>query len=161
MQLPDINFWLALAFQSHEHHASAKAWMQSAAEQSCCFCRLTKQGFLRLATNRKIFPLKAVSMRDAWGVYDGLLSDTNPDSEGCQRSRLIMQPTAAITDKHKFTQIISQLSICVHPRPSVVKTFIVDMTWTDTKLLTPCLTRRHQLMQSVTEHFPCASDAGG
>ena len=39
MQLPDINFWLALAFQSHEHHASAKAWMQSAADQSCCFCR--------------------------------------------------------------------------------------------------------------------------
>ena len=28
-----------------------------------------------------------------------------------------------------------------------------------TKLLTPCLARRHQLMQSITEHFPCASDA--
>ena len=75
MHLPDINFWLALAFQSHEHHASAKAWMQSAPEQSCCFCRLTQQGFLRLATNQKIFPLEAVSMRDAWGVYDGLLAD--------------------------------------------------------------------------------------
>ena len=49
--------------------------MQSAAEQCCCFCRLTQQGFLRLATNRKVFPLDAVSMRDAWSVYDGLLSD--------------------------------------------------------------------------------------
>ena len=75
MHLPDINFWLALAFESHHHHASAKAWMQTAGDQTCCFCRLTQQGFLRLATNRKIFPLEAVSMRDAWGVYDVLLSD--------------------------------------------------------------------------------------
>ena len=31
MHVPDVNFWLALAFQSHEHHVAAKTWMQSAA----------------------------------------------------------------------------------------------------------------------------------
>jgi len=32
-------------------------------------------GFLRLATNRKIFPSDALSMRDAWQVYDQMMSD--------------------------------------------------------------------------------------
>ena len=75
MYLPDINFWLALAFQSHAHHGAAKAWMLSAPEQSCCFCRLTQLGFLRLSTNRKIFPLDALTMHEAWDIYDELLSD--------------------------------------------------------------------------------------
>ena len=68
MHLPDINFWLALAFQSHAHHATAKAWMLSAPEQSYCFCRLTQLGFLRLATNRKIFSQDARTMREAWDL---------------------------------------------------------------------------------------------
>lgn len=76
MHLPDINFWLALAFQSHVHHVSAKSWMQSAARQSCCFCRVTQSGFLRLATNRKVFPADALPMNEAWRVYDELLSDS-------------------------------------------------------------------------------------
>ena len=50
MFLPDVNFWLALTFQSHSHHASANAWMQTAAQHGCCFCRVTQMGFLRLAT---------------------------------------------------------------------------------------------------------------
>jgi predicted nucleic acid-binding protein len=75
MHLPDINFWLAIAFQSQANHLSAKAWMQSAARRSCCFCRVTQMGFLRLSTNRKVFPLDALSMVDAWRAYDEMLSD--------------------------------------------------------------------------------------
>jgi toxin-antitoxin system PIN domain toxin len=75
MQLPDINFWLALVFESHAHHKSAKTWMDSAAPRSCCFCRVTQMGFLRLSTNRRVFPLDALPMNEAWRVYDQLLSD--------------------------------------------------------------------------------------
>ncbi len=75
MVLPDINFWLALAFQSHEHHVPAKAWMLAALPESCCFCRVTQMGILRLATNRKVFPLDAVPMNEAWRIYDELLTD--------------------------------------------------------------------------------------
>ena len=75
MHLPDINLWLAIAFQSHAHHVSAKAWMQSAARQSCCFCRVTQMGFLWLSTNRKVFPLDALPMNEAWRVYDEMLAD--------------------------------------------------------------------------------------
>ena len=75
MLLPDINFWLALVFQSHAHHLSAKTWMESAGPRSCCFCRVTQMGFWRLSTNRKVFSLDALPMNDAWRVYDKMLSD--------------------------------------------------------------------------------------
>ena len=56
MHLPDINFWLALAFQSHQHHPSAKTWMESAAAQSCSFCRVTQMGFLRIVNESEGLP---------------------------------------------------------------------------------------------------------
>lgn len=75
MFLPDINFWLALAFQSHQHHSVANEWMMSAARQSCFFCRITEMGFLRLATNPKVLPNDVLTMSEAWQVYDKMISD--------------------------------------------------------------------------------------
>lgn len=75
MHLPDVNFWLALAFQAHAHHPSASTWMQSAERQSCCICRITQMGFLRLATNPKAMLQDTLTMHDAWRVYDQIYSD--------------------------------------------------------------------------------------
>ena len=75
MQLVDTNFWLALAFQSHANHVAARTWIKSSERHSCCFCRVTQMGFLRLATNRKIYPLDAVPMNQAWQLYDAMLAD--------------------------------------------------------------------------------------
>jgi uncharacterized protein len=66
MQLPDINVWLALAFQSQAHYGLAQSWFQTAAVQTCLFCRFTQMGCLRLSTNRSIFGADALSMADAW-----------------------------------------------------------------------------------------------
>jgi predicted nucleic acid-binding protein len=55
MFLPDINVWLALAFESHVHHEVAKGWLEGLSSEGCAFCRTTQQGFLRLATNPKAF----------------------------------------------------------------------------------------------------------
>ena len=74
MFLPDVNLWLALAFESHFHHKAAKEWFDARSD-GCSFCRLTQQGFLRLATNPKAFGDEAVSITDAWGLYDTLLND--------------------------------------------------------------------------------------
>ena len=72
----DVNFTLALAFQSHIHHSSAKAWFDGLTEQQIChFCRMTQQGFLRLATNPKAFGDEAVTLSRAWDLYDALLGD--------------------------------------------------------------------------------------
>lgn len=72
--LPDVNYWLALAFEAHAHHPLAKAWFDKASDQSV-FCRLTQLGFLRLATNPKAFGDEAVTLVDAWRLYDALITD--------------------------------------------------------------------------------------
>ncbi len=99
MHLPDVNFWLALAFESHAHHASAQTWMQSVVADSCCFCRVTQMGFLRLATNRKIFPQDAVPMSAAWELYDEILSD--------YRVAFAEEPSELETTWRDFTQLQS------------------------------------------------------
>jgi len=76
MHLPDINVWLALTFDAHVHHPAAKTWFDGLPSGTVCFfCRLTQQGFLRLASNRGVFGKHAVTLPDAWQKYDVLLSD--------------------------------------------------------------------------------------
>lgn len=75
MHLLDINCWLALIFEVHAHHKQAKAWFESEGFDSCAFCRLTQQGFLRLATNRQVFGEETITMEKAWFCYNELLED--------------------------------------------------------------------------------------
>jgi len=76
MHLPDVNVWLALTFDAHAHHPAAKTWFDGLPRGAvCCFCRLTQQGFLRLATNRTVFGAHALTLPDAWQKYDLLMSD--------------------------------------------------------------------------------------
>jgi uncharacterized protein len=76
MLLLDINAWLALAFDSHVHHPAAKAWFDALPNDATCyFCRLSQQGFLRLASNQKVVGTAALTLFEAWQKYDVLLSD--------------------------------------------------------------------------------------
>ena len=75
MLLPDVNVWLALVFDTHAHHPAALTWINGLSAQTACFCRLTQQGFLRLANNPKAFPNDAVATTTAWQLYDTTLSD--------------------------------------------------------------------------------------
>src|SRR4051812_14145831 len=74
MFLPDVNVWIALAFQSHFHHATSRDWYE-ATNEPCSFCRLTQQGFLRLVTNPTVLKDDAVTLRKAWRLYDAIVSD--------------------------------------------------------------------------------------
>jgi toxin-antitoxin system PIN domain toxin len=73
--LPDINFWVALVFDTHTHHASANSWFNILTDELCSFCRVSQQGFLRLANNPRAFPGDAVSMAGAWQLFDTTSSD--------------------------------------------------------------------------------------
>lgn len=75
MLLPDVNIWLALTFEAHVHHQVASNWFDQIGEQPCRFCRLTQQGFLRLATNANALGNDAVGLDDAWTLYDSIVSD--------------------------------------------------------------------------------------
>ncbi len=73
--LADVNFWLALAFDFHAAHPVAKIWFEAHATEGICFCRLTQQAFLRLASNPRVMKLDAVSLIEAWKLYDTILKD--------------------------------------------------------------------------------------
>ena len=75
MFLPDVNVWLALAFEDHTHHASAKTWFDTASSGEGWFCRFTQQGLLRLATSAAVVGRQAVTLVKAWGIYDAFLND--------------------------------------------------------------------------------------
>jgi toxin-antitoxin system PIN domain toxin len=74
MHLPDINVWLALAFTSHKHHDAALEWFENRDSGDCAFCRLTQQGFLRLATTPYASE-KPLTLIQAWRAYDDLFHD--------------------------------------------------------------------------------------
>ena len=75
MLLPDVNVWLALTFEAHVHHPAARAWFDGLSNEICFFCRLTQQGFLRLASNSRAFGSDAISLPDAWRACDQFLGD--------------------------------------------------------------------------------------
>ena len=76
MYIPDINVWLALAFEAHSHHPPAKHWFDSVQDELLGFCRLTELGFLRLATNPAVFGEEALNLSDAWDCFDRFLEDS-------------------------------------------------------------------------------------
>ncbi len=75
MDLPDVNVWLALTFESHRHHPEAARWFNGLTAEGCSFCRLTQQGFLRLATNPAAFREEAVTLKQAWELYGRFIKD--------------------------------------------------------------------------------------
>jgi uncharacterized protein len=101
MHLLDINVWLGLAFDSHMHHESAKDWFARVSPGSCAFCRLTQQGFLRLATTPRVLAEDAVTLAEAWRMYDGLFSD--PRVVYCDEPEGIEPVWRTYTERRSFS----------------------------------------------------------
>lgn len=72
---PDINVWLALAYEAHEHHRAATVWFAGLQEETAYFCRVTQLGFLRLLTHPSVMRDDVRSPAQAWEAYDVLLTD--------------------------------------------------------------------------------------
>jgi toxin-antitoxin system PIN domain toxin len=73
---PDVNTWLALAWDAHVHHAVAAAWFEGVPEPSrFLFSRYSQLGLLRLVTNAQVMAESAVSLEQAFALYDRLLED--------------------------------------------------------------------------------------
>jgi uncharacterized protein len=79
MLLPDVNVWIPLAFDDHVHHSAAKMWFDGLSTGPIYFCRLTQQGFLRLATNPSVVADNALTLDEAWRAYDTYRSDSRID----------------------------------------------------------------------------------
>lgn len=75
---PDVNVWVALSFEGHEHHASAREWFDSLSEENLrlYFCRITQLSLLRLLTTEAVMGADVLNQRQAWSVYDRWLEDS-------------------------------------------------------------------------------------
>jgi len=72
---PDVNVWVALAYEGHQHHASATAWFARLNGEAVYFCRFTQLGLLRLLTHPSVMQEDVRSQTEAWQVYDLFLRD--------------------------------------------------------------------------------------
>ena len=74
---PDVNVWLALTFDAHEHHAPADRWLSALdLDSRLCFCRVTQMSFLRLLTTEAVMGRDlALSQGEAWQTYDRWLEN--------------------------------------------------------------------------------------
>lgn len=78
---PDINVWVALTYDRHVHHVSAREWFDGLAPTSrLFFCRLTQLGLLRLLSETAVMgPDQAKSQPAAWKAYDQWFEDERVD----------------------------------------------------------------------------------
>jgi toxin-antitoxin system PIN domain toxin len=67
MSLPDVNALVALAWDSHVHHAAMRAWFSANASRGWATCPLTESGFVRVSSNPKVLP-SPIGVEPARGV---------------------------------------------------------------------------------------------
>jgi uncharacterized protein len=72
---PDVNVWLALSYDGHQHHASAVGWFARLHSEPVYFCRFTQLGFLRLITHPSVMGDEVRGQTEAWHAYDQFLGD--------------------------------------------------------------------------------------
>lgn len=74
---PDINVWIALTYEGHVHHVTARNWFHTVGPTArLFFCRFTQLGLLRLLTAEAVMGSDEVmSQEEAWGAYDQWLQD--------------------------------------------------------------------------------------
>jgi uncharacterized protein len=71
MALLDVNALIALAWDSHVHHARMRAWFTKNSSHGWATCPLTESGFVRVSSNPKVLPV-AVGVDAARGVLSAL-----------------------------------------------------------------------------------------
>jgi toxin-antitoxin system PIN domain toxin len=72
---PDVNVWVALAYEGHQHHASATLWFAKLNGETVYFCRFTQLGLLRLLTHPSVMREDVRNQTEAWETYDSFLQD--------------------------------------------------------------------------------------
>jgi toxin-antitoxin system PIN domain toxin len=69
--LLDVNALVALAWDSHIHHAAIRAWFAANGTDGWASCPLTESGFVRVSSNPTVLP-SAIGVEDARHVLTSL-----------------------------------------------------------------------------------------
>lgn len=97
ISLVDANVWLALVFSDHQHHAKARDWFDTQAEESSAFCRVTQMALLRHLTNTNIMGAFVQSQQQAWEHFEKLTRDP--------RVCFADEPAGLVEKFREFTQL--------------------------------------------------------
>lgn len=76
MDIPDINVWLALVDENHQHHVAALGYWNQARADHVGFCRITMLGFMRLSTQPRVLS-RTLTNPEAWDIYQRYLATPN------------------------------------------------------------------------------------
>ena len=97
----DVNVWIALSVSGHPHHGEASYSLHRLENDSTLvFSGFTQLGLLRLLTNTAVMSDEALTLGEAWAVYDRWLQDPRvefypePRNAGAE-FRLATEPFAA------------------------------------------------------------------
>ncbi|HXD55581.1 MAG TPA: TA system VapC family ribonuclease toxin [Solirubrobacteraceae bacterium] len=71
MALLDVNALVALAWDTHVHHARVRRWFAENAMEGWATCPITEAGFVRVSSNPKVLPA-AIGAPDAIAVLSAL-----------------------------------------------------------------------------------------
>lgn len=71
MALLDVNALVALAWDSHVHHAPMREWFAARGSSGWATCPITESGFVRVSSNPKALP-SAIGVSAARGVLTAL-----------------------------------------------------------------------------------------
>ena len=71
MALLDVNALVALAWDSHIHHARVREWFAANSSAGWATCPITESGFVRVSTNPKVLPSR-IGVADARRVLAAL-----------------------------------------------------------------------------------------
>jgi toxin-antitoxin system PIN domain toxin len=69
--LLDVNALVALAWDSHVHHAAIRAWFSTNSSDGWSTCPVTESGFVRVSSNPKVLP-SPIGVEAARGVLSAL-----------------------------------------------------------------------------------------
>ena len=76
MYLLDVNVLIALAWDAHEHHASAHTWFAQLAGASFATCNVTQSGFVRLSLNQNVVHYQ-IGMTDVFKKLESFTKHPN------------------------------------------------------------------------------------
>jgi len=86
--LLDVNALVALAWDSHVHHAAMREWFAAHGSSGWATCPITESGFVRVSSNPKALPT-AIGISAARGVLTALRSHAGQRRE---YTRLFAEP---------------------------------------------------------------------
>jgi uncharacterized protein len=72
--LLDVNALVALAWDTHIHHARVREWFAANASGGWATCPITESGFVRVSTNPKVLP-SPIGIADARRVLSDFRAD--------------------------------------------------------------------------------------